>query len=194
MNLLFEQNLVADDDVLAGIVDFDDADIERFPDPCIEIADRSHVHLRTREKRFDPQKVHNETALDPAEDADVDDLLLFVELDNLLPGFHEVGSAAREHKPALAVLEPINEDVNLIPDLERIGSSTKFRSRDYPERFETDIYPNFILGDCGDHPVDHFVFFDLPGRALQKLVIRSIIHWWQRNIPFQYSRKHRLLR
>ena len=77
----------------------------------VEVADGTHVDLRSREKRADAD-VHCQAALDALDDAADDDLLLGVGLLDLVPDLHLLGLLARQHDVAFAVFRPLEQDVD----------------------------------------------------------------------------------
>src|SRR5690606_3285351 len=53
VELLFEQDFVADDNIFIGMVDFDNADIEHSANPRIEITHGADIDLRTGQEGVD---------------------------------------------------------------------------------------------------------------------------------------------
>src|SRR3954464_14391031 len=73
--LFLEQRLAREHDVAALLVDLDHAHAQFLTAQRIEVPDRPHVDLRSRQERADAD-VYGETALDAFDDAADDDLAL----------------------------------------------------------------------------------------------------------------------
>ncbi len=114
--LLFEERLAREDDVAALLVDLDHAHPELLPLQRIEVADRTHVDLRTGQERAHAD-VDGEAALDALDDATDDDLAIGVGLLDLVPDLHLLGLLAREHDMAFPVLGPLQEHVDRVSGL-----------------------------------------------------------------------------
>lgn len=66
--LLFEDDLVADDDILRDGIDLDDPEIHGLADKSIEIANRFDIDLRTGKEDLDTGQGNRHTALDAVDD------------------------------------------------------------------------------------------------------------------------------
>ena len=111
--LFFEQRLAREHDVAALLVDLDDAHPELLPLQRIEIADRSHVDLRSGKERADAD-VDGEAALDAFDDAADDDLPIGIGLFDLVPDLHLLGLLAREHDVAFTVFGALEQHVDRV--------------------------------------------------------------------------------
>src|SRR5262245_13475431 len=114
--LLFEQRLAREDDVAALLVDLDDAHAELLPLQRIEVANRTHVDLRSGEERAHAD-VDGEAAFDAFDHATNDDLLVGVGLLDLVPDLHLLGLLAREHDVAVAILGALEQHVDRVTRL-----------------------------------------------------------------------------
>ncbi len=92
--LLFEKNFMADNDVFARVVNFNNPDVYRSAYPGVEIANGPDVDLRAGQECLDAHKINNHTAFDPAENFDLRNILVFKKIDNIFPNAHKVSSTA----------------------------------------------------------------------------------------------------
>mgnify|MGYP003694602545 FL=1 len=109
--LLFEERLARQHDVAALLVDLDDAHAQLLAAQRVEVADRTHVDLRSGQERADAD-VHRETALDALDDAADDDLALGIGLLDLVPDLHLLGFFAREDDVAFAIFGALEQHVD----------------------------------------------------------------------------------
>ncbi len=114
--LFLEQRLARQDDIAALLVDLDDAHAEFLSAQRVEVPDRAHVDLRTREEGADAD-VHRQAALDPLDDAANDDFPLGVGLFDLVPDLHLLGLLARQHDVAFTVFGTLEQDVDGVAPL-----------------------------------------------------------------------------
>src|SRR5262249_30086599 len=150
-------------DVAALLVHLDDAHAQFLPAQRIEVADRTHVDLRSGEEGADAD-VHREATLDPLDDAADDDLALGIGLLDLVPDLHLLGFFARENDVAFAIFGALEEHVDDIAGLhgDLPGLVEELVDRDDAFRFVTDVDDHFRGRDLEDRALDDLAFRDVP--------------------------------
>ena len=116
--LLFEERLARQHDVAALLVDLDDAHAEFLSAQRVEVADGTHVDLRSGQERADAD-VDRQPALDALDDAADDDLAFGVGLLDLVPDLHLLGFFAREDDVAFAIFGALQQHVDDVARLRR---------------------------------------------------------------------------
>src|SRR5688572_27693435 len=146
--LLFQERLPREDDVAALLVDLDHPHAQLLAAQRVEIADRTHVDLRTREERADAD-VHGQAALDAFDDATNDHLLLGVGLFDLVPDLHLLGLLARQHDVAFTILGALEQDVDGVAALHGDVAVLvqEFVNRDEALRLVADVDDDVGVGD-----------------------------------------------
>src|SRR5262249_7366815 len=115
--LLLEQHAPRQDDVAALLVELDDLELELLADQLVEIADRSEVDLRAGQERLDAD-VDAQTALDPADDGSLDELVALARGGDLVPDAHLVGLLLGEDDHARVVLARLEQHIDGVPNLD----------------------------------------------------------------------------
>ena len=80
-----DESLVGNDNVLVVVVDLDNLELHSLANIHIEVADLLDIDLGTRQKGFDTEDVHDETAFGLALDITGDNLLVVVCFIDALP-------------------------------------------------------------------------------------------------------------
>ena len=132
------------------------------PRKRVEIADRTHVDLRSGKERADAD-VDGEPALDALDDAADDDLPLDVGLLDLVPDLHLLGFFAREDDVAFAILGPFEQHVDdvagfhgqLAVFVEELGN------RDDALGFVAHVHDDFRGGHLEHGALDDLAFRDI---------------------------------
>ena len=168
--LLFEERLARQHDVAALLVDLDHAHAQLLAAQRVEVPDRTHVDLRSREERADAD-VHGEAALDPLDDAADDDLALGIGLLDLVPDLHLLGFFAREDDVAFAIFGPLEQHVD---DVARLDGDfavlvEELVDRDDAFGFVADVDDDFGGGDLENRALDDLAFRDVPEAAIVEI-------------------------
>ena len=165
--LLLEQDLAREDDVAALLVDLDDAHAQLLAAQRVEIANRTDVDLAARQERPHAD-VDGEAALDALDDATDHDLAIGIGALDLVPDLHLLGLLAREHDMAVAILGPLEQDIDDVARLDRDLPVLveELLERDHALRLEAHV---------DDHVVDvsrrrTVPFTTSPSAMLRKLV------------------------
>ena len=157
----FQHGLAREHDVSATLVDLDHAHVELTTDEALQVAHGTHVHQRTREKRRKPD-VHLETTLDPVDDASDDRLARVVGLFHHVPDFETFGFLLGEDDVTVAVLGPLEENIDLASDFD-VGLATEAAELlyvDHSFRLVADVYDDFLFQDPEYRAGDDVAFLD----------------------------------
>ena len=103
-------------DVVALLVELDDLELERLAFEVRGIAHRAHVDERAGQERAHEVDLDGEAALDAAVDDALDDLLLLERLLEARPGAGALGLLARQARFAVAVLDAVERDFDVVAD------------------------------------------------------------------------------
>ena len=173
--LLFEENLARQHDVAALLVDLDDAHPQFLAAKRVEVANGTHVDLRSGQERAHAD-VDGEAALDPLDDAADDDLTLGVGLLDLVPDLHLLGLLAREDDVAVAVLGALEQDIDDVPRLhgDLTGLVDELVDGDEPFGLVADVDDHFRWGDFQDGALHDFAFRDIAEAAIVKVQQASV--------------------
>ena len=164
-HFLFDEDLVADNDIFGRMVDLHDAEVHRLADERVEVAHGANVDLRAREERIDAEEIDHDPSFDAANAATLEDLSRLERFRHPVPDAHEVGPFAREDELAVLVLNAFEKHFNLVADLQFVPV-LEFRERDRPFRFEADIHRHVGVADVDDASLDDLPFRDLAQRPL----------------------------
>ena len=167
LDLVLDESLVADNDVLVLMVDFDDLELHLLVDIHIVVADGFDVDLRTGKEGLDVvEHGDNETALGAALDITGDDLLVVVSLIDALPALQDAGLLVTEHQLAIGILLALDIDLNLVAGLQ-VGVVAHLADGDDTVALGSHIDDHFALGDGDDGTFDNFLL----GERVKALVI-----------------------
>ncbi len=165
--LLLEERLARQHDVATLLVHLDHAHAEFLSAQRVEVADGTHVDLRSRQERADAD-VHGEAALDPLDDAADDDLPLGVGLLDLVPNLHLLGFFAREDDVTFAVFGSLEQHVHDVAGLD--GDFTvlveELGNLNDAFGFVADVDDDFGRGHLENRPLDDLAFRDIPEAAI----------------------------
>ena len=117
---LLDEFTAGEDDVLAVLVEFDDAALDFLAHELAEVLGRIDVDLGGGQEGFDAD-VDGEAALDDALDDAFDGLVGLAELDDFFPVLLLGGLLAGEDDKAVLVLETLKEHLDLAADGEVVG-------------------------------------------------------------------------
>src|SRR5262245_56653223 len=102
--------------VVALLVELDDLELERLAFEVRRIAHRAHVDERAGQERPHEIDLDGEAAFDAAVDDALDDLLLLESLLQARPGAGTLGLLARQARLAVAVLDAVECDFDVVAD------------------------------------------------------------------------------
>ena len=160
---LFEDRTARHDDVAAALVHLQDLERLRHIHQRADVADRTDVHLRTRQERHGAFEVDGEAALDLVEDDAFNALVLVVHLFELDPALFAAGLLTRQHGLAHRVLDAIDIDLDLGTDLDGpvTAGLAEFLEGDAAFGLETDVDDREILLDRDDLALNNGAFHRL---------------------------------
>src|SRR5712664_1078081 len=160
--LLLEEDAAGEHDVAALIVELDDLELVLLADQLIEIADRTEIHLRTRQERLHPD-VDGEAALHPADDGALDELVALARGRDLVPDAHLVGLLLGEDDHPGIVLTGLQEHVDLVADFD-VGlalEKAELLDGDLAFALVADVDDRVVLGDLDHAALDDLVLLQL---------------------------------
>ena len=115
-----------------------------------------------------PSEINDNTTLDAADAAPLQDFTGLKGLRDTLPDAHEVCALAREHKLAVFVLHALEEDFDLIPDFQVIAVR-EFCNGTTPSDLNPMSTETSRITDGDDASFDDLAFADLAERSLIQL-------------------------
>src|SRR5437867_984983 len=157
--LLLDDFTPAEHDIAPLVVDLDDLEIVSIADELLQIFRRDDVDLRRGQKRFHAD-VHHQAAFDDRFHLAFDQAIALKLAHDLVPVLPIGRLFRREDDHALVVLEPLEEHVHLITDLE-IFDVLKFRDRNDAFGFVTNVYQYFARPDFEDASLDDAAFAEV---------------------------------
>ena len=169
----FDQSATADDDVTAGLVDFQDDALDRAADEIADVGRATDVDLTGRQEHVHAD-VDQQSAFDFAGDLSGDDVVLVDRFHDLHPGLDPLGLAFAEadHTAGIVnaaenVLDVFDQDLDCLPDFRRrfsfvplvavnsafalVADVDENEIAVYAENFALD---NLIDGDVMPPPID----------------------------------------
>src|SRR5215469_1938522 len=150
-------------DVAAPAIHLEDLERLRDIHERRDVADRTDVDLAARQEGDGAVEVDRKAALDLVEDHALD---FFVPLERPFqpaPTLLAARLVARQHRLAERVLDPLQIDLDCVPDLEIAvpPGSGKFPERHPPLGLEPDIDDRKVLLDADDGALDHCTFLEV---------------------------------
>src|SRR5438067_11141766 len=118
--LLLDYLAPAEHNVLSVIIEFDDFEIVSVADELLQILWRNNVDLRCRQKCLNPD-VHHQAAFDDRSNLALDHSVTLENVNDLVPVLPVGGFLLRENNHTFFVFQPFQENVHLVPDLQRLG-------------------------------------------------------------------------
>ena len=115
--LAFEQFLARYDDVAALLVQLDDGDFDGLALHAVEVADGTHIHLRTGQERARAENVDGEAAFDAFDHDCFDRLLVVIGLLNFVPCVNALRLLVREVDVAFLGLALVAHHVDFVAGL-----------------------------------------------------------------------------
>ena len=160
---LFEHGAARHDDVAAAAIHLEDLERLRVVHQRADVAHRADVHLRARQERHCAVEVDGEAALDLVEDDAAD---LFVVLEGLLelaPALFAARLVARQHGFAERILDPVEEHLDLVADLELAlaARAGKFAQGHAAFGLQADVDDGHVLLDRNDDALDDGAFLQV---------------------------------
>jgi hypothetical protein len=160
--LFLEQRLARKHDVPALLVDLDHAHPQLLAAQRVQIADGTHIDLRSGQERADTD-VHGQTALDALDDAADDDLAILVGLLDLVPNLHLLGLLAREDDVAFTILGALEKHVDGVAGLRSNLAGLVDELFDWNDAFglEADVDDDFRRRHFHDRAFDDLTLGDV---------------------------------
>ena len=113
----FQNGAAGNDDIAASAIHLEDLERLGLAHQRADVADRTDVDLAARQERDGARKINRETALYPTEDGAADTLIVLERLFQLRPSFLAPRALAAQHRFAVAILHPLEIDVDPVADL-----------------------------------------------------------------------------
>ena len=151
---------MGNDDVAELLVDLDDLEVHGLVDVGVVVTDGLDVDLGTGEESLDTEDVDDHAALGAGLDETLDDLAVVAGLVDAVPGLEGAGLLMGKDELALAVLDGLDEHLDLVTDLQ-VGVVAEFGGLDDALALRAYVDDHFTLGDGGDDTFDHLVLPDL---------------------------------
>src|SRR5213082_797889 len=166
--LRLEQHTARHHDVAASLVELDDLEIEALAQQLVDVGDAAQRDLTAGKERVHAHQVHDDAALDLLHQRARHGLVPLVGLADALPHPHEVGFLLREDHRAFLVLEVLEEDLDLVPLLERLRIF-ELVDRHRAFRLEPDVENDGGVGHTQHFGFDDLALLDVGERALVQL-------------------------
>src|SRR5256886_3060869 len=166
--LRFEQHAPAHHDVAAALVELDDLELEALPQQLVDVGHAPQRDLAAGEEGIHAHQIHDHPALDLLDQRARYRLILLVGLADALPHPHQVGFLLREDHRAFLVLEVLEEDLDLVPLLERLRIF-ELVDRHRAFRLEPDVENDGGVGHTQHFGFDDLALLDVGERALVQL-------------------------
>src|SRR5262249_2905583 len=146
--LLLDELAPRDHDVHAALVDLDDRALDLLADELADVGLPADRDLR-RGQEGRHADVHDEAALDLAQHLAADGVALLVGRDDALPPAQPVRLALAELDLAGLVLDPVEEHLDLVADVDLLGV-LELRLGDDPLRLVADVDDHVLVDDVDD--------------------------------------------
>src|SRR5205807_2503877 len=166
--LRFEQHAPAHHDVAAALVELDDLELEALPQQLVDVGHPPQRDLAAGEERIHAHQVDHDAALDLLDQGARYRLVLLMGLADPLPHPHEVGLLLGEDHRAFLVLQVLQEDLDLVPLLERLGV-LELVDRHCAFRLEADVEDDGGIGHTQHLGLDDLALLDVGERPLVQL-------------------------
>src|ERR1043165_3028994 len=159
----FEDGPAREDDVVPLLVEGDDLELVLVAAQGIEVFDRLRVDERSGEEGLDAADVDGEPALDAVDDAAGDGLFVFVRGLDLVPDPHPRCVFAGEDDVAGGVLEPLDEDFDVLAGLDADFAvvAGDFADGQQSLGLRTDVDDDVGRGELHDAAADDLAFGDV---------------------------------
>ena len=157
--VLFQDDPARNDDVSAGLVQFNDPELVGLSDKGIHVGYLAQIDLRAGQKGIDAEQVDDYAALDPPENGAFHDFLAFERFINPVPDAQEIRPRFRKNELAFAVFDLFQKHFDLIAHLE-LGNVLEFVYRKDAFGLEINVYKHFLVGYLEDPSLDDFAFFN----------------------------------
>ena len=174
-----EHGAARDHDIAAAAVHLEDLERLQHAHQRADIAHRADIDLAAGQEGHGAAEIDGEAALDAAEDGALDALLVLVGFLQQIPGFLAAGLLAADRGLAAGVLDPVQEDLDLVADddFRRFAGGGEFLEIDAAFNLEADIDDRLAIFDG-----DHFSFDD--GPLFRGIVLEAFI---QQGLEFLHS-------
>ena len=154
--------------VAAPLVELDDLEVVGLSQKLVDVGHPPESDLAPREERIDAHQIHHHSALDLLLQRALDGLVVLVRLSDLLPHAHEVGLLLRENDRAVLVLEPLEQDVDLVARLHGLGI-LELVDGNSTLGLEAHVQDHVALGHPKHLGLDDLPFLDALQRTLVQL-------------------------
>src|SRR5512132_1378925 len=157
--LLFDHLAPAEHDVLSVVIESNDFEIISVPDELLQILWWNDIDLRCRQKCFHAD-VHHQAAFDHRSHFTFDQAVTLKNGNDLVPVLAVGCFLLREHYHAFFVLQPFQENIDLVANLQRLGIF-KFAQRNDTLGLISDIDEHFARANFQNLPFDDASFSEV---------------------------------
>src|SRR6516165_10862904 len=160
---LFQNRAARHHDVAAAPIHFQDLERLRIVHQGRHVADRTYVHLRTRQEGYGAVEVDSEPALDLVED-DAHDLFVVLErLLQLAPALLAPRLVARQHGFAERIFDAVEKHLDLVADFQFAiaAGARKFAQCDAALGLQADVDDSHVLFNCNHLALDNGAFLQV---------------------------------
>ena len=157
---LFQNRAARHDDVAAAAIHLEDLEGLRIVHQRGDVADRTNVDLRARQKGHGAVEIDREAALDLIEDDAFDALALGELLFELAPALFAAGLVTRQHRFAQCILDALDIDFDRVADLQLavLGLGAEFLQRHAAFDLQADVDDGHVLLDRGNQAAYDLTF------------------------------------
>ena len=160
---LFQNRAARHHDVAAAAIHLEDLERLRIVHQRRDVADRTDVDLGARQERHGAVEVDGEAALDLIEDDAVNLLVALEGLLELAPALFAARFVARQHGFAERILDPVEEHLDLIADLDFVvaAGTGEFAQRNAAFGLQADVDDGHVLFDRNNDALDDGAFLQI---------------------------------
>src|SRR6266436_6683382 len=157
--LLFDHLASAEHDVLSVVIEFNDFEIVSVPDELLQILWWNDINLGGRQECLDAN-VHHQSAFDDRSHFTFDKAVTLENVNDLVPVLAVGRFLLRKHHHAFFVFQSLQENVDLVANLQRLGIF-KFAQRNDALGLVSDIDEHFAWTNFQNLPFDDASFAEV---------------------------------
>ena len=163
ITLFFQQHAAGNDHVAAAAVDLQHAEFEFLVDQSVHVGHGTQVHMRARQKSFNPADVHGVAALDATHDVALDDPVVFLHVFELVKDLHALGLLKGQRDGAFHFVLANDVDIHTVAhaDGHVAGGVTELAGRDLAFGLEVHVHQNIVVIHANDLALGDRAFFEV---------------------------------
>src|SRR5438128_3500081 len=182
---LLEHGLARKDHVRSLSIQFDYLGFNLLVPQRIQIANRAHIDLRSRQKSRDAIDVDAQAPFDALNDSSFNYRAIVVSFFEIVPRAQTNRISARKHRKSFAALHVLDEDIDLVAALDgNLPLFHKFVGIDDAFRLIAKIDHHAALGNADDGATNNFAF--LKRRLLLLKLIQKLTEIFARGTCFLF--------